>query len=276
MPLAQQSEAASSNQDVQAAMADLYDHYFACHDYEKRYPQPNQSTLQFLLAQRVTTGTRILDFGCGNGRYALALLRTTPASLTGYDISEAALSEFAKHLVGSPFAGRARLVHGPHSVLLGSGQHDFVLLLFGVLSHVGDRAARVACLRQLRAVMAPNATLLLSVPSIWRRRPLELLLAAMARWAGAAQGAQLEPGNILFTRKLGGVPHQFFYHLYSVGRLKQELAEAGFEMTQIEAESLLPEWLVTQYPRIGKADAWLARLMPAAWGYGIRAVALPV
>ena len=100
--------------------------------------------------------------------------------------------------------------------------------------------------------------------------------ADKALYHKAEYGAQAEAGNILFTRVLGGTPHQFFYHLYTVKRLRAELLEAGFVMTTASAESLLPEWLITQHPWLGRADALLSRALPAALGYGIRAVARPV
>lgn len=257
-------------------MAQLYNHYFACHDYEKRYPQPNRATLDFLMGQGAKEARQILDFGCGNGRYALALLHSTSASLTGCDISEAALAEFNSHLDHAGWAARTRLFLGPSSVLAGRGQYDLILMLFGVLSHVGTRSARLETLRQLRGLLEPGGKLLLTVPSQWRRRPVELMGAAFDRWRGRVQGIRTEPGNILFTRRLGGVLHQFFYHLYTVRSLREELLAAGFKMIRVEAESVLPEWLITQHPWIGGLDARVARFLPASLGYGMRAVAVPV
>ncbi len=266
-----------ANEAIKQAMVELYNHYFACHDYEKRYPKPNVATLRFLLDQGAGEAREILDFGCGNGRYALALLQASQARVTGYDISEAALTEFDNHLGQSPgFRGRAQLLHGPASVLRGHGPYDMILVLFGVLSHVGDRTARLAALRQMHAVIAPGGKLVLTVPSLLRRRPRELIRAALDRRLGRAQGAQKEAGNILFTRQLGGKPHQFFYHLYSVGRLREELREAGFALQTVGAESLLPEWMITQHPWLGWLDAKLSRCVPAVLGYGIRAVAVPL
>ncbi len=262
--------------EVSAAMAQLYNHYFSGHDYDRRYPQPNQATLNFLMEQGAEKAEQILDFGCGNGRYGLALLHGTSALLTGCDISEAALAEFSAHLGHARLGARTRLFHGPSSVLEGHGHYDLILMLFGVLSHVGARSARLETLRQLRALIEPGGKLLLTVPSQWRRRPVELIGAAFDRWRGRVHGVRTEPGNILFSRRLGGVLHQFFYHLYTVRRLREELRAAGFQMTLVEAESVLPEWLITQHPWIGAVDARATRFLPASLGYGMRAVAVPI
>jgi SAM-dependent methyltransferase len=256
-------------------MSELYNHYFACHDYEKRYPKPNQATFDFLMQHGAGRAREILDFGCGSGRYALALLHATPAHLTGYDISSGALAEFRAHLAQTSLAHRARTLGTEPAVLDGSGCYDMVLILFGVLSHVGPRSARLSTLRQLRSLMPTDGKLLLTVPSAWRRRPIELVKAAYARWRGLAQGEQTEPGNIRFCRVLGGVSHQFFYHLYTVKRLTAELNAAGFEVVFMDAESVMPEWLITQHPSLGWLDARLSRFLPAFLGYGIRAVAVP-
>jgi SAM-dependent methyltransferase len=273
---AQMFSGAAAQSDTQAGMTDLYDHYFACKDYEKRYPAPNAATLEFLLRHGAGKAGRILDFGCGNGRYALALLEATSAHVTGYDISTSAIEEFSNFLKQTPFGPRVRLLTGPREVLAGPERFDVVLLLFGVLSHIGGCADRLDVLCDLRAMMAPQGRLVLTVPSIWRRRPLELLSATFKRLTGRAQDVQAEAGNIEFTRLLGGISHTFFYHLYSVRRLRQELQSCGFEIVEMDAESVLPEWLITQYPAVGRLDAVVSRFLPAFLGYGIRAVVKPV
>jgi SAM-dependent methyltransferase len=260
---------------IAAAMAALYDDYFTSRDYQRRYPQPNRATLAFLLRHGAAGASRVLDYGCGDGRYALPLLERTAAQVTGYDISHAAIAEFAARVKASPQAARAALRGGDADLLEGTGPYDLVLLLFGVLGHVGSRADRVAVLRRVRRLIAPGGRLILTVPSVFRRRPLELLRAHLARQLGRATGPQREPGNVLFTRTIGNGPHCFFYHLYSVRTLRQELADAGFALRHVSAESVLPEWTVTQYPWLGRLDALLLPLLPADLGYGIRAVAEP-
>ncbi|MCH8621046.1 class I SAM-dependent methyltransferase [Undibacterium sp. TS12] len=264
------------NHHITEAMTDLYDHYYTSHAYEKRYPKPNQSTLHFLFEHGAREARDILDFGCGNGRYALPLLQATSARLTGFDISHAAIAELSRFLQNHPSANRMRLFEGDAGELNSQGDYDLIMLLFGVLSHVGDHTARLATLRQLRSLIRPEGRLILSVPSIFRRRPLELLEARLSRMTGRAQDTQKEPGNILFTRNIDKEAHQFFYHLYSVGGLRAELLEAGFRITALSPESLLPEWMITQSGWLGKLDEALLPLLPAALGYGIRAVAVPV
>lgn len=262
-----------SQQALQDTMEGLYDHYFACQDYQKRYPKPNAATLDFLFAHGAGEARQILDFGCGSGRYALDLLQSTQATVTGYDISLAAIDAFQGLLNNTQFGRRARLLTGPLDVLESCEKFDMVLMLFGVLSHVGGQAARLEVLHRLQTLMQPQGKLVLTVPSVWRRRPFELWSAAMDRAGRRAKGVQAEPGNIEFTRVLAGAPHTFFYHLYSTQSLRCELRSSGFEVVAMEAESVLPEWLVTQHRALGRADAAVSRFLPAGLGYGIRVLA---
>lgn len=243
----------------------VYDAYFSSLDYERRYPQPNAGTLRFLLRHGAHQACQVLDVGCGAGRYALALMERGEARVTGCDISQAAIDRFALHLRQAGWLERAHAVVGGVEAVPRQARFDCALVLFGVLSHIGPRSARVATLREVHARTRPGAKLLLSVPSIWRRRPGDLL-----RTVYQPVG---EPGDIRFSRPVGGRRRDFHYHLYTARRLRQDLAEAGWQLEAMEAESLLPEWLVTQKPWLARLDAWLQPLLPSALGYGIRVMA---
>jgi len=268
----------ANKQDSDECVTDikeLYDFYYTTREYHKRYPKANQATLEFLLENGGRQASSILDFGCGNGRYALPLLQLTKARITGYDISQSAINEFAGYLQGNPLSSRVRLIYGDASLLEQQGGYDVIMLLFGVLSHVGDRADRIRVLKQMRALIADQGHLLLTVPSMFRRRPLEMLNALLKRARGCAGKAMKEPGNIVFTRNIADRDIHFFYHLYTAKGLKQELGEAGFTLRLLLPESLLPEWMITQSDLLGKIDAALLPLLPASFGYGICVAADP-
>jgi SAM-dependent methyltransferase len=252
-------------------MKNTYDKYFLSNGYTDRYPVPNTATLDYILRNGARHTAHILDFGCGDGRYALALLARTDARLTGYDISEPSLQALERNLQGTPYRERVTLVAGDIDNLAGNGTYDLVLMLFGVLSHVGNRAARIKTLRRLHERMSPGAQLILSVPSIYRRRPLDLLRYACARQLGKATPPQHEAGSIYFVRHVHGERLRFFYHLYTVARLRDELQAAGFVLQDTEAESVFPEWWLMRSPRLQRIDRKLSKWLAASLGYGIRA-----
>ncbi len=253
-------------------MRTLYDSYFSSSYYRQRYPVANPATLQFVLDNGATHASSILDVGCGDGRYAVALLDKTTAKITGSDISSSAINEFTKRLEGNPQAFRVNLIHGTVNKLKVDKPFDIVLLLFGVLSHAGNRAARIAMLKDIRQHTASDGQLLLTVPSAWRRKPTSLINTIPEYFKNPKAGF----GDIEYSRQIAGKQLDFFYHLYTVKRLKSELLEAGWITGHASAESILPEKYVTHYPWIAKIDGALSTLVPASLGYGIRIVAKPM
>ena len=261
---------------IASEMKSTYDRYFISSGYSQRYPRPNVGTLDFLLAHGARDAGCILDFGCGNGRYSLALLAHTKATVTAYDISSPSLAEFENLLQGSPYRERVTFVHDDWDRLEETGPHDLIVMLFGVLSHLGDSAARIEILSRLRRLMREDGRLILSVPSAFRRRPWDQLRSMLARRMGRAQPPLNEAGNIYFTRQVNGDNLTFFYHLYTLKRLQAELAAAGFAIRRCEAESVLPEWLLMRSNVLQSIDRTLSGWIPPSLGYGIRMLATPL
>ena len=63
------------------SVAENYDRYFASPLYERRYPYPSPSSLATIIGKIGARGNRVLDFGCGNGRYTAPLLELTGAMI---------------------------------------------------------------------------------------------------------------------------------------------------------------------------------------------------
>lgn len=254
-----------------AWMAKTYDKYFSTGFYEKRYPVANRQTFQAILAElkNLAPGPKhILDFGCGSGRYLLPVLKCMEGNFTAYDISEATLKLLAGRLEVEGGLDRVSILHGDLDKLAGyiekRGKVDFIMLMFGVLSHVGNKAARMKVLRSLKSFLADGSSrIILSVPNKLRR----------FRNGPSVQRTGPEPEDITYSRRYKGDDMTFFYHLYTPESLLAELQEAGLKVYRICPESYFPESWVTCSSLVSMIDKTLCKFIPSQHGYGILAVA---
>jgi SAM-dependent methyltransferase len=115
-----------------------------------------------LLLGAVRPGDRVLDLGCGAGRF-VAALRDAGARPVGVEIAEAALERARANVPGADF----RFLGPDGAIPLGHGEVDLVWCS-EVLEHVPDTGA---LLNEARRVLAPGGRLLATVPghSLLRR-----------------------------------------------------------------------------------------------------------
>ena len=250
-------------------MSGSYDRYISSGLYDRRYPRPNRRTLR-KMKRSLPAGGRFLDVGAGTGRYTLPLLQVTATSGIALDICPVARTTLAERL--GEFVRAERLaIRGEDADALAADHpqtFDLALLAFGVLAHVAGRAERLRLLRAIRSMLKADGTLILSVPNARRRFRAEQRSSAPLVDAG-----KLEPGDILYKRGQDNGEIQLFYHLYTLAEVRDDLAEAGFRVTNIGAESLLSERTVVSDPLTGWLDAVACRIAPASLGYDLLAVA---
>jgi len=99
---------------------------------------------------------RILELACGTGRLTLPLARSSVArEIVGLDASAPFLARAAERLEGT--AG-VRLVEGDMRSPGVDGPFDLVIVAFNSLSYLIAREDRLACLRSVRALLAPGGT----------------------------------------------------------------------------------------------------------------------
>lgn len=253
-----------------------YDRYYATGLYTRRYPQPNRHVLGLIRDELGADGGRVLDFGCGCGRYAVPLARQPGVSVFAYDVSPIAIRELGRRCEEARAGGPPRLER-----LSGSPQDlavrledepgfDLALLLFGVLGHIAGRARRLELLRLLRTRLRPGGRLIASVPNRTRRfsreqRAAERLIARNA----------LEPGDIRYQRRSGDDVIALYYHLFSPAEFRDDLTEAGFVVSRLLPESVLSERAVVSSPLCAATDALLRGVVPLSLAYGFVAVARP-
>jgi SAM-dependent methyltransferase len=255
-----------------------YDRYYETGLYDSRYPAPNRHMLGLIAQELGPAGGRVLDFGCGSGRYALPLSRWPGVEVFGFDVSAAAIQELSRRCDWSDGAGRPN----PRPELLCGSLtdlerrleddpgFDLVMLLFGVLGHIQGRTQRVSVLRSLRARLRPGGRLIATVPNRIRRFQAE----QRAIRAGAAKET-LEPGDIHYRRGDERNPIELYYHLYTPTEFQNELVEAGFVLSRLEPESVLPERAVLGSLFGAAVDGLLRRVTPLGLAYGFVAIAAP-
>jgi SAM-dependent methyltransferase len=249
------------NQHALPDAAGAYEAYFASGAYDRRYPRPNRNVLR-RIRQHLPAGGHVIDYGCGSGRYLMALGDRAGVA-AGFDICEAALERFRWNAGRAGWPGLHALGPEPADVAGHVARHgpaDVVLCLFGVLAHIEGRAERLRTLRRLAALMRPGSgRLILSVPN--RRRRFRTLQRA--------QGGE----EIRYVRSFAEGSVELSYRLYDARSLEAELAAAGLRLERLTAESLLPEAVIANSRLMRALDRTLTPLTPAALGYGLLAVA---
>jgi SAM-dependent methyltransferase len=175
-----------------------------------------------LLLGAARPGERVLDLGCGAGRFVGAL-RDAGIDAVGVELAEAALTRARRNVPGADL----RLVAPDGSLPLGHGEVDLVWCS-EVLEHVPDT---IAFLTEIRRVLRRGGRLVLSVPDHGRVKRTVLALTHY--------DAHYDP--------LG--QHLRFYTRRSLGRV---LRAAGFEdvaLTPLGGPPLLRRSIVARAVR---------------------------
>jgi SAM-dependent methyltransferase len=175
-----------------------------------------------LLLSEVEPGERVLDLGCGAGRF-VAALRDAGADAVGVEIAEAALS---RARVVAP-GGDLRLLEDDGSIPLEHGSVDLVWCS-EVLEHVADGAH---LLQEARRVLRPGGRLLVTVPYHGRVKNVAIALARFDAHFDP-QGQHLR----FFTR----------------ATLAESLRAAGFSQPEVRAVGGLPLFRESLVARAGR------------------------
>ena len=176
-------------------------------------PEPGEwERRRALLLGEARPGDRVLDLGCGAGRF-VAALREAGAEPIGVELAEAALERARANVPGADL----RLVEDDGSLPLEHASVDLVWCS-EVLEHIPDTAH---LLLEVRRVLRPGGRLLVTVPYHGR---LQAAVIALTRFE-----AHFDP--------LG--QHVRFYTRRS---LAATLEHAGFEDVRVRRRTGLTAW----------------------------------
>jgi SAM-dependent methyltransferase len=236
-----------------------YAQYYGSGAYDRRYPRANHSTLEAILgAIHSTTAptNKILDFGCGSGRYTIPLASHCK-TIVAYDPCPEAI-----YLLKKRSQRNITPSQDLHHVLQ-AGPYNVVVCIFSVLSHIPERRARLDTLRFLRRCLATDGLLFVSVPNRLRRFYKEQLDSAFKRGDFS--------GRIEYRRSC--IAQLMPCYLYTPASLRRELEECKFSVESIKAESLLPEMSVTNSDHVLEFEKKVLKKIPPWLGYGLLAIA---
>jgi len=205
----------------------------------------------------VRPSAQMLDVGCGTGANLTLLGELGFVDVTGVDLSEDAIRWCCEK-------GHAAVERGDICDLPFPDAHfDFVLAI-DILEHVADDATAIA---ELRRVLRPGGTLLVTVPAIggsWgfqgddayqKRSYLKRELAAQLRLGG-------------FT-----VTHSFYFNYLLLGPIwiAQQLSRRlGIQVAS--ANWAKSRWMNAMLRRIFAIDVWLAPYLRPGYGASVLAV----
>lgn len=179
---------------------------------------------------------RVLDVGCGNGRFASFLARrlAEPFAYVGVDASGALLARARRRPLEpgrATWLCRDWSLEGPERALP-AGCFSLVAL-FGVLHHVPGAAARLALLQAAARRLAPGGLLALTA---WRFEAVPRLRGRVLTWEEynrdaprPVDPAQLEPGDRLLRWGQPGSGALRFCHFAGDAETDRLGAELGLE-----------------------------------------------
>jgi 2-polyprenyl-3-methyl-5-hydroxy-6-metoxy-1,4-benzoquinol methylase len=175
---------------------------------------------------RASRGTRVLDVGCGIGRWS-RLLAQRGATVTGVDLSPTMIAEAERRARACGLEGRCRFIVQDSSSLEIDGAFDLILCVT-VLQHVLDVGALRSALRRIVSHLAPGGRLV-------------VLEAAPARVAN-------ECNTPVFRARHRG----FYLRLFE---------ECGLRVQALSGVDPAPfkTWLLPHLPRLPR-PLWLAAL----------------
>ena len=250
-----------------------YDDYYASGYYDSRYPNPNPNTLNkvkdLIKSIQIKKGVehlKVLDFGCGSGRYAIPLLMEFPGLyLVGVDPSESARNLIEVRAQRLGLKNRLSIVPSVNDCEKG---FDCVFMIFGVLSHITSTSQRYILLSSLRECLKNDGEFFCTVPNLFRRFPRNVLSNIYK------QRSIKRISNIDYKRRYGMNVLSLQYHLYTPASLKHELCENGFDDIVLSPESIMPEKFITKGKVVSRVDGAASELLPESLGYCIVANAV--
>ncbi|MBV9160910.1 MAG: class I SAM-dependent methyltransferase [Pseudonocardiales bacterium] len=211
-------------------------------EYDERIPGSGHSDeifteteLEFLLS-KITQGERVLDMGCGTGRFTVPLA-ATGAEVTGLDLSTGMLTVAGKKLGERGL--KAEMRQGDMAELpFPDGTFDTVTSMLALM-HI-PLAERQAVFCEVSRVLKPGGRMLLCVKnSVFER------LFKGDRFA-SVDVTDVEDKKLIFTETTSGTAYTAPWYSFAPHDLAALFARAGMTVTHLRGNSPVSVWLAEE------------------------------
>ena len=170
-------------------------------------------------------GSRLLDIGCGNGRF-LGTLEGKALDYTGIDFSEGligvAQDRYRERAQAAFVVGDALALPFP--------DHSFDnAVSFAVLHHIPSREYRIQFLREAARVTKPGGFIVLTAWNVWHSRPGIVLEFALKKLLG---DTHTDFGDAILD--FGKEKNARYVHALSLREIRSLAQEAGLTIERLE------------------------------------------
>ncbi len=213
--------------DSIASVEETWDTIAASFDTTRRKPWPQ--CLEFI--RQLSKQSIIADIGCGNGRHLIPAARHCQKAI-GVDLSSQLLSIVDQKL-NKEQVTNATLIHASATHLPFKAETVDALLYIAALHNIKGRDHRIQSLGEIKRVLKPDGTALVSVWSRWQGKYRAQFLK---RWF-IQQGSH-EFGDIDIYWRQHGLDIPRFYHLYSKREFEKDICQAGLQIINVQEVTL--------------------------------------
>ncbi len=175
------------------------------------------------LSEHATPHMRVLDIGCGNGRF-YPLLKEREVEYVGLDNSEGLLAE-ARRL-----HPEANFVEGDATALPFPNAAFDIAFSFATIHHIPSRALRKKFITEALRVLEPGSTLVITTWYLWSPRYIAKFILSAIK--SVFMLSPLDVGDAMLT--FGKEKHERYLHAFTERELGRLLSKNGFEIVGSE------------------------------------------
>ena len=187
--------------------------------FDSARKQPWEECLDFI---RKTHGTTI-DIGCGNARHLIYMAKEASIAI-GLDSSYKMMLIAKKKIKAERLLNTVLILGSAETLPLRKNMFDHALFI-AALHNIKGRENRIQALSELRRVLKPEGTSLISVWSKWQDKYRTHFIKNIVK------GRQ--HGDIMIPWKKNGLNVTRLYHLYSLSELRRDLHSAHLTIKRI-------------------------------------------